>query len=247
MFKLSARALLFGWAIVVLYPLFWTITTSLKSTQQFNLGKPWDLPDWPLQFSNFTAAWQKSHFGDYFINSTLVVVAAVLISLLLSATSAFMIVRHPFKGSRLLFVIYISTMMIPTILGLIPLFFLMSALHLTDSLVGLTIVYAVMQIPFGIFILSGFYQALPKELEDAAAIDGCGIFRTFFNIMLPLSRSGLITVGIMNALTYWNEYLISMTLISTPGKYTVSLGLVFMQGEMQYSVDWGILFAGLVI
>ncbi|WP_238590710.1 carbohydrate ABC transporter permease [Paenibacillus beijingensis] len=106
---------------------------------------------------------------------------------------------------------------------------------------------AVIQIPFGIFILSGFFQALPKELEDAATIDGCGIFGTFFKIMLPLSRSGLITVGIMNALTYWNEYIISMTLISSPGKYTVSLGLVFMQGEMQYSVDWGILFAGLVI
>ncbi|MFC5652273.1 carbohydrate ABC transporter permease [Paenibacillus solisilvae] len=247
MLKLLLRGILFVWAIAVTYPLFWTVSTSLKSTQQFNMDDPWSLPKWPLQLVNFADAWNKSHFGDYFLNSVIVVVAAVILSLLMSATTSFMIARHPFRGSKLLFVFYISTMMVPTILSLIPLFFTLSSVGLTDSLTGLTLVYAVMQVPFGIFVLTGFFKALPRELEEAATIDGCGLFSSFFVILLPLARSGLVTVGIMNALTYWNEYVISLILISSPGKYTVSLGLAFLQGEMQYSVDWGILFAGLVI
>lgn len=247
MFKHTMRVVIWIWGACVLYPLFWTIGTSLKSTRQFNMGQAWDLPRLPLQFANYADAWSKSHFGDYFLNTLIVVAVAVLLSLLLSSTSAFIMARHPFRGSGLVFGLYVSTMMIPTILGLVPLFFFMSELGLTNSLSGLGLYYAVMQIPFGIFVLYGFFKALPGELEDAATIDGCGIFGVFFKIMLPLSRSGLITVAIMNALAYWNDYLFGLVLVNSREKYTVSIGLAFLQGEMQYSVEWGVLFAALII
>jgi N-acetylglucosamine transport system permease protein len=205
------------------------------------------LPYLPLQFVNFAEAWQKAHFGTYFLNSAAVVLSAVGLSLLMSATTAYIMARHPFRGSGLMFGLYISTMMIPTILGLVPLFFFMSSLHLTNSLTGLTLLYTVMQVPFGIFVLVGFFKAMPGELEDAASIDGCSIFGTFFKIMLPLARSGLVTVAIMNALAYWNEYLFALILVGAPEKYTVSIGLAFLQAEMQYSVEWGVLFAALFI
>lgn len=247
MFKRMLRVSLWVWGLCVLYPLFWTVATSLKSTGQFNLGHAWDLPRLPLQFVNFTHAWQKAHFGTYFLNSLVVVLSAVVLSLLLSATTAFIIARHPFRGSGLMFGLYISTMMIPTILGLVPLFFFLSSLHLTNSLIGLSLLYTIMQVPFGVFVLVGFFKAMPGELEAAAAIDGCGMFGTFFKIMLPLARSGLVTVAIMNALAYWNEYLFALVLVGAPEKYTVSIGLAFLQGEMQYSVEWGVLFAALLI
>jgi len=232
---------------MVLYPLLWTVLTSLKSKKQFNLGQPWDLPEWPFQFVNYTEAWTNSHFGEFFLNSLIVVSGAVVISLLLSSTSAFMIARHPFFGSKTLASVYVFSMMFPYVMGLIPLFFLMSSLHLQDSLLGLILVYATMQIPFGIYVLRGFFKSIPMEMEEAAIIDGCNTFGVFFKILLPLAKAGLITVGITNMLAFWNEYMLSLVLINSPKKYTVSLGLTFMQAAMQYSVDWGVLFAGLVI
>lgn len=123
-------------------------------------------------------------------------------------------------------------------------------MNLSNSLVGLTLVYSVGTIgilPFGIFFLVGFFKALPRELEEAATIDGSSLYGVFFKIMLPLSKPGLITVGIMNALTVWNEYIMATVLINDPAKYTIPVGIAIMQGEMQYRTEWGPLFAGLSI
>jgi N-acetylglucosamine transport system permease protein len=138
-------------------------------------------------------------------------------------------------------------MMIPGILGLIPLFFLMMNLNLLNSLMGISFIYAVSNIPFGVFILTTFYKALPKELEEAAAIDGCGYYRTFFKVMLPLSRSGLITVGIMNVLAFWNEYFMGLVFLQDKNKYTLPVGIAYLAQEAAYRTDWGALFAGLII
>ncbi|KZE79635.1 sugar ABC transporter permease [Paenibacillus elgii] len=237
------------WSILVIYPVLWTFFTSLKDNPQVLQGKPWDLPS-PLIFENYANVWSRAHFGDYFVNSALVTTGSTLLSLAMAATTAYVLARYEFKGRGALYFIYVASMMIPTILGLIPLVFLLNTLQLSNSLLGLTLVYSVGAVgilPFGVFFLVGFYKSLPKELEEAATIDGCSYFGTFFRIMLPLSKPGLVTVAIMNALTVWNEYIMATVLINDPTKYTVPVGIAIMQGEMQYRTEWGPLFAGLAI
>jgi len=243
------RFLLLLWTVLVLYPVLWTFLTSLKDNVQVMQGKPWDLPT-VLRFENYGNVWSRAHFGDYFLNSIIVTAGSIALCLLLGATTAYVLARYNFKGRGVLYFVYVASMMIPTTLGLIPLFFLLSDLHLSNSLFGLILVYSVGTIgilPFAIFFLVGFYKSLPKELEEAATIDGSTYYGIFFRIMLPLSKPGLITVGIMNTLTVWNEYIMATVLINDPEKYTVPVGIAIMQAEMQYRTEWGPLFAGLAI
>ncbi|AIQ23050.1 sugar ABC transporter permease [Paenibacillus sp. VTT E-133280] len=247
--KIAVRFFLILWSLVVLYPVLWTFLTSLKDNQQVMLGKPWDFPS-IFRFENYTNVWSRANFGDYFLNSIIVTVASTLLSLIMAATTAYILARFTFKSRGLFYFVYVASMMIPTTLGLIPLFFLLGDMNLSNSLVGLTLVYSVGTIgilPFGIFFLVGFFKALPRELEEAATIDGSSLYGVFFKIMLPLSKPGLITVGIMNALTVWNEYIMATVLINDPAKYTIPVGIAIMQGEMQYRTEWGPLFAGLSI
>jgi N-acetylglucosamine transport system permease protein len=247
--KIAVRFFLILWSLVVLYPVLWTFLTSLKDNQQVMLGKPWDFPS-IFRFENYSNVWSRANFGDYFFNSIIVTVASTLLSLIMAATTAYILARFTFKSRGLFYFVYVASMMIPTTLGLIPLFFLLGDMNLSNSLVGLTLVYSVGTIgilPFGIFFLVGFFKALPRELEEAATIDGSSLYGVFFKIMLPLSKPGLITVGIMNALTVWNEYIMATVLINDPAKYTIPVGIAIMQGEMQYRTEWGPLFAGLSI
>lgn len=243
------RLLLLLWTVLVLYPVLWTFLTSLKDNAQVMQGKPWDLPT-ILRFENYSNVWSRAHFGDYFFNSIVVTIGSIALCLFLAATTAYILARYEFRGRGLLYFTYVASMMIPTTLGLIPLFFLLSDLHLSNSLFGLILVYSVGTIgilPFAIFFLVGFFKSLPKELEEAATIDGSSYYGIFFRIMLPLSKPGLITVGIMNTLTVWNEYIMATVLINDPEKYTVPVGIAIMQAEMQYRTEWGPLFAGLAI
>lgn len=245
--RLVVNLLLILWSILVLYPLVWTVLGSLKDNQQFFLGNPWDLPKLPLLFSNFSYVWDKYQFSGYFLNSLIVTVASVLLGLLLSAMTAYILARYAFKGSGLLYYVYIASMMIPMFLGMIPLFFLMSDLGLTNTLLGLIIVYTVSSIPFSVFVLVGFFKTLPSEIEEAAMMDGASYYGIFFRIMLPLARPGLISVSIINVLNTWNEYILGVILNSDPSKYTLPVGIAVMQGEMQYRTEWGPLFAALLI
>lgn len=247
MVKIVFYAILILWGISVIYPLLWTLLDSLKNNDQFFRKMPWSLPDVPLLWSNFSYVWREFSFGDYFLNSVVVTIGSTLLGLLLSATTAYVLARYPFRGSTALFLLYIASMMIPFSLALIPLFFLMNSVHLTNSSLGLILVYASTLIAFGIFVLVGFFKSLPKELEEAAAMDGASYFGIFFRVMLPLSQPGLITVGIVNVLNIWNEYIIGTILVNDPKHYTLPVGIAMMQAQMQYRTEWGPLFAGLLI
>jgi N-acetylglucosamine transport system permease protein len=142
---------------------------------------------------------------------------------------------------------YIASMAIPLQLAIIPLFFLIQQLHLINTQLGLILVYAAQTLPFGIFVLIGFYKSLPKDLEEASVIDGATYFGTFFRVMLPLSQPGLVTVAITNVLSNWNEYFIGSILVNDPTHYTVPVGVAIMQAEFQYRTEWGPLFAALLI
>lgn len=248
---MMVRALMYAllgiWTLLVMYPLLWSILGSFKTNQQFLLNAPWSLPEWPFEWANFTTVWNNYHLGTYFINSLIVTVVSTVLALLLSSTTSYIIARFPFRGSMALYNLYLSSMMIPLILGLIPLFFLLSNLHLDNSLLGLILVYTVTNLPFGVFVLVGFFRSMPKELDEAASIDGSSHYGVFFRIMLPLAKPGLISVGMMNVLNIWNEYIIGTVLVNDPEKYTIPVGIAIMQAEMQYRTEWGPLFAGLLL
>ncbi|MDQ0874132.1 N-acetylglucosamine transport system permease protein [Paenibacillus sp. V4I3] len=245
--KMFVWIILLIWSVAVLYPLIWTLLDALKNNEQFFLNAPWALPKFPLLWSNFSYVWSKYNFSTYFMNSIVVTVGSTLLGMILAAMTAYILARYDFKGNKILFTIYISSMMIPFALALIPLFFLLNDLHLINTWLGLILVYAALNLPFGIFLLVGFYKSLPKEIEEAAIIDGTSHYGTFFRVMLPLSQPGLITVMITNMLNNWNEYFLGVVLTNEPTKYTLPIGLAVMQAEMQYRVEWGPLFAGLLI
>ncbi|MCD9020613.1 carbohydrate ABC transporter permease [Cohnella sp. NL03-T5] len=232
---------------MVVYPMVWTLFGSLKDNQQFFMGKPWNLPKLPLLWSNFSYTWDKYHFGAYFLNSVIVTLGSMALALILAASSAYVLARYSFKGSGVVYYFYIASLMIPGILALIPTFFLLFKLHLNNTFIGLITVYAIGAVPFGIFMLIGFFKALPRELEEAAVIDGASHFGTFFKIMLPLAKPGLLTFSIINLLGMWNEYAFALVLVNDPAKYTLPVGIAVMQAEMQYRTEWGALFAGLLM
>ncbi|MDG0814524.1 carbohydrate ABC transporter permease [Cohnella rhizosphaerae] len=245
--RLLTYILLLLWTAAVVYPLVWTLFGSLKNNTQFMLKKPWALPEFPLLWENFTYVWQKYGFQSFFANSIMVTAGSILLSLFLSATTAYVLARFKIKGGQVLYYLYLSAMMIPMILGLIPLFFLLNDMGLINKIPGLILVYTASALPFGIFVMVSFFKSLPKELEEAAYIDGAGHARTFWSVMLPLARSGMISVGIMNGLNIWNEYIMGSVLVNKPNLYTLPVGLAVMQNEMQYRTEWGPLFAGLLL
>lgn len=245
--KAAAQLLLLLWTAAILYPLLWTLASALKDNPQFLSGKPWALPEAPLHWDHFTYVWKEFHFGDYFLNSVWVTAASSLLAIVLSATTAYVFSRFEFRGRGLMFGVYVMAMMIPMILGLVPLFFLLDDLGLINKLTGLIVVYTAWSLPFGVFVLGGFFKLLPKELEEAAYVDGAGYFRTFVRIMLPMARSGIVSIAIMNALNNWNEYVMGTIFVNNPEKYTLPVGISIMQAEMQYRTEWGPLFAGLLI
>ena len=197
--RLSLKPLIYlllsTYLVIVVYPMIWLLYTSLKTDQGIFLD-PFGLPDLDrLQWANFSNAWTKGHFGDYFFNSVLMTVSTVTLTMLLAAMAAYALSRFSFPGVRPLFFYFLAGLMIPLQLAIVPLFFQLKEMALLNSRSGLLLVYVAFGMPFAIFILTGFFRSLPTSLHESALIDGAGEFRVFRSIMLPLARPGLITVA----------------------------------------------------
>jgi N-acetylglucosamine transport system permease protein len=242
-----AKLSLIFWTICVLYPLIWTLFGALKDNPQFLLKKPWSLPVWPFIWRNFSYVWTNFNFGTYFYNSIVVTIVSTFLGIILSATTAYIIARYTFRGANLIYISYLFYMMIPPFLGVIPLFFLMDSLHMTNSLLGLIVLYTITAVPFGVFVLVGFFRTLPTELSESAEIDGATHYGIFYKIMLPLAKPGLYSVAIITVLNIWNEYIFALIITNDPSKYTIPVGIAVLQAEMQYRTEWGPLFAALLI
>jgi ABC-type glycerol-3-phosphate transport system permease component len=233
------------WSLFTVFVILWVGLSSLKSNMQI-FKEPWMLPT-ELHFENFVKAWSVMRFSNYFLNSTLVVLISVVLILVVSAPASYVLSRLKFRGRTLISMIYTAGMGIPYPLLFIPLFVIMASLKLIDNLVGLTIVYVSLSIPFTVYILTGFFSSLPSELEEAAIIDGCKDYQVFTKIMLPLASPGLITAAIFNFIGLWNEYQLALVFINSDENRTISLGLYSLANSMQYTGDWAGLFAGIVI
>ncbi|WP_099159831.1 carbohydrate ABC transporter permease [Virgibacillus ndiopensis] len=243
--RTGIRIPLILWTIAVLYPIFWMFIGSFKSNAEI-YKNPWGFPE-TWNFQNFVDAWTNYNIDTSVFNSLIVTVVGAVLTLVLAIPTAYAIERLNFRGSKFLFTLYVSAMMIPMVLGWIPLFFLLSDLGLLDNIFGLAIVYAVSQLPFSIFVLTSFISTIPKSLEESAAMDGMSPYRVLWKIITPLSMSGIITVTIMNAIQFWNEYFMALIFLQSEDNYTLALAIDFISNEAEYTNAWGTLFAGLVI
>lgn len=233
------------WAIIVILPMVWLVYSSFKTDQEI-FFEPWALPA-TLQWGNFERAWVSAYIGRYFVNSLLVVIPALVLTLALSSMTAYVLARFRFLGNRALFYMFMAGMLFPIFLALVPLFFLAKELQLLNSYLGLCLVYTAYSLPFTIFFLTGFFKTLPSELHEAALIDGANEYQVFFRVMLPLAQPGLVAMAIFNFLGMWNQYILPLVLMSERDKYVLPQGLSFLLHQQYYKSDWSALFAALTI
>ena len=239
------RIFLMMGSLLVIIPLAWTFMSSLKSSKDFYAG-PWVMPE-KLHFENYVNAFTEANMGDYFINSIFVTVLALAFLMILAVPSAYALSRYKFFGSNFLKNSYMAGLFIQSVYIIVPLFLIMNDFNLLDNRLALSLVYAVLQLPFSIYILIGFMKSIPKDYEEAAMIDGCSYGRTLFSVIVPLAKPGIITVLIFNFMGFWNEYAMAMTFMTTDAKKTLPVGLQNLMEVQKFATDWGSLFAGMVI
>lgn len=234
---------LIGYGFSVLYPMFLMVISSFKSTREI-FRSPFTLPEnW--QFENYITAWNQGNFSTYFGNSVFVTVTSVVLVLLLGSLAAYPLGRYQFRGKQALMMYFLAGLMLPIRLGILPLFFLMRTLNLLNTPWSLIFLYTASGMPFTIFILSNFFETLPRELEEAARIDGASELRIYWQVMLPLVRPALATVAIFNFIPWWNDFFFPLIFIRAERYRTLPLGLFSFFGERQN--DWALLFSGLTI
>lgn len=229
--------------VTVVAPLAVAVVSAFKTTTEIAMA-PFGLPE-SLSFANFEEVMSEGHFGTYFLNSVFVTVVSELMILCFSAMAGYALGRFDFRLNNLFYTVFLIGLMVPAKLLLVPLFIQLKAMHLLDSLWGLSLVYAAGGIPAGVFIMTGFFRALPKALESAARIDGASEWVIFWKVMLPLVRPQLAIVAIYTAIPIWNDFLLPIVFISNPDLKTVPQGLSVFFGE--HAVNLGALFAGLTI
>lgn len=227
-----------------LLPLVWLFFFSLKNNQEvFNLP-PLSLPT-NLRWENYAKVWNSGNISVYFLNSVWITIVASALTIVLGSLVTFAITRMKWKGSSFVLGLFMVAMMIPVHSTLIPLFSMFNKAGLTDNPLSLVLSYVAFNMPITIMILLGFYYALPREVEEAAVMDGCSINRLFFQIVLPMTSSVLATTGIINMIYNWNEFIFVNTFISSDSYKTLTVGVQNFIG--QYTTDWGSIGATLMI
>jgi N-acetylglucosamine transport system permease protein len=238
-----------AWALIVIFPMLWALMTSFKTDQEIFFS-PWALPS-RLVFENFARAWTTARIGEYFINTVIIVLPSLFLTLLLSSMAAYVLARFEFRGRGLITYLFLVGIIFPLFLALVPLYFVTQKLALLDTYTGLIMVYVAFSLSFTIFFLINFFKTLPKELGEAATIDGASQYDIFFRVYLPLAKPGLITMGIFNFLGQWNQYILPNTLMitndDTQTHYVLSQGLYYLQAKQFYGSDWSGLFAAVMI
>lgn len=230
-------------AVVMLIPLIWLVSTAFKSSTENIFQFPPQLwPDQPT-VQNFVRVWQTNPFGRYLFNSVLVAVLTVIFNLIFCALAAYPLARLEFWGRDLIFTATVSTIMIPFQIVMIPLYVLTVQLGLRNTYLG--IIFPAIASAFGIFLLRQAFQGVPKELEEAARIDGCSELGIWWHVMLPSIRPALVTLAIFVFIGSWSDFLWPLIVLDQPEYYTLPLGVATLAGT--FSLDWRLIAAGSVI
>ncbi len=231
------------WALINIFPLGVMFISGFKTTREIFMN-PFGLPKhWT--FNSYIKAWKAANFAAYFKNSIIVSAVSIILILFVSSMGAYVIARFNFPGRRLVYLYIIAGLVLPVRLAIIPIFLLIRSLRLNDTLFSLFLVYTAGGISFSMFLLTNFFKSIPVDLEDAARIDGAGVFRIYWQINLPLLRPALATVTIFNFIRVWNDFFFPLIFIDTDSKKTIPLGIQNFFGE--FDVQWDLLFGALNI
>ena len=230
--------------MLTIIPFIYMVSTSLKGAVYVFEFPPRFIPAEPT-LGNFVAAWTSKSFDRYFLNSIMVTTSTTVLVVLFSSMMAFAFARFNFMFKKPLYYSIMIFMMLPAMTLIVPQFMLASKLNLLNSLPGLVVVYVAMNLPLNTFILTGFLKQVPRELEEAAMIDGASSWAIYWRIMLPLSKPALATVAIFSSLGAWDEYVWALTVLNEPSKRTLPVAIAAFQGVF-YS-DWGLVFAASLI
>lgn len=229
--------------VLFLYPILWLVINSFKTGQEL-FQSPWAFPQ-DLNLENYSRAIVAGNIGRYFVNSVIVTGAVVILSTLLSAMAAYGISRLRWKFSGFVLSVFLLGMMIPSHATIVPLFSMFNQLKINNTYFAVIIPHLVFTMPISILILVGFLATIPKEMEEAAIIDGCSVPRAFFSIICPMSVPSLVTVAVINFITAWNDLLFPQIFLSDPKMMTLPVGLTTFQGR--YSTDYVGMIAAVVI
>jgi raffinose/stachyose/melibiose transport system permease protein len=230
-------------ALVWLYPVAWTLTNAIKSSADIYRA-PWDLP-WPPAIGNIGEAWSRGQLGLALANSAYVTAMTVAIVVGLSVSAAYALTRLRPPGRAVLFLVVLAPLIIPTEVLIVPLFSIFRAFGLINSLPGLALVNVVAYVSFATVILTGYFRTIPRDLTDAARVDGAGRLDVLMRIVIPLARPGIVAVAILVAVLTWNDFGASLVLIQKPDNFTVQLAL--SRFSTVYATDQGLTFAGMAI
>jgi raffinose/stachyose/melibiose transport system permease protein len=230
-------------AFIMLYPLLVMLISAFKTNAEI-FASPFALPD-SFAPDNALRVWNETSFVRYLVNSIIVTGTSVAAIVVIGTMAAYAIARYPFRLSAVVFMFFLSGLMVPLKLAIIPLFIQLDRLGLIDTRPGLVLVYVAMGLPSAVFIMTGFLRTLPGELEESARIEGASELRTMVSVMLPLARPAMVIAAIQNAVPIWNDFFFPLVFISTDRLKTLPQGLTVFMGE--YNTDWGVLFAGLTL
>ncbi|MFV0428518.1 MAG: carbohydrate ABC transporter permease [Arachnia sp.] len=252
--RVGIQVLLWLWVAINLATVAWVVLTSLKTTREI-FDDPFGLPAAPM-WENYVTAWNVAGFGGAAASSIVIVSISAVLIVAISAPAAYVLARILGRRSERLLTYFAFGMGIPFQLVLIPLFLFSHELDtfMVDWITGwwddritLCLIYVALSLPFSVFVLASFFRSLPHELEEAAALDGASPGAAFWRIMFPLARPGLVTVLVLNVVSLWNETLLMLVLVTDPAQRTLPGALLNLYNAMQYTSNWGGLFAGVVI
>ncbi len=226
-----------------IFPVVWLIYSSFKTETEFNRSII-TLPAVP-QFKNYINAYVSANLGKLILNSAFNALVSMTIVIILAFTIAYLLARYNFKGNRLIYYLFLFGMLIPIHALLVPVFVQFKAMGLFDKRVTLLFPYVAFNLPLSLFLMEGYIRGIPKELDEAAFIEGSNIIRTMYSIIFPVTRPVIVAVGLLTFIFTWNEYPFALVLINSERLRTISLGLVSFKGE--YSTNYPLQMAGIVI
>lgn len=237
--ELAVTLLCLAW----LSPFYLLIVNTFKTMPEIT-ASPLSWPE-AFRFDAYVRAWNQASLGAYYKNSIILSVVSVALSVTVASLAAYAFSRLRFPGKQPLFFLMLAGVMLPLQVALVPLYRLLNSLGLMSSYQGMIALYVAFTVPFGVFTLTGFYKSIPVEIEEAARIDGCGWFQSYWRIVIPLAAPGLVTMVILEFIWFWNEYLVALTMIQKEAMRTVMLGVMVMANTFQ--LDFSLLTAGIVI
>jgi raffinose/stachyose/melibiose transport system permease protein len=230
-------------AVVWITPFIFMVFTSLKSPAELLGGSPFSPPT-EVRWGNYPRAWDTGKIGQFGLNSLIITIIKVPLGILISALAAFVLSRLRFRFQQVLFLLFVMGTMIPVQVAMIPLFDTMQRANLLNTYIGVILPYIAFGLPYQIFLLRGFFKDIPRELDEAARIDGCSNFGLFWRVIIPLSIPALTALFIIDFVATWNEFAIALVLLPSPEMWTIPLGLQSFQGR--FSTQYHLLNAAIV-